>query len=314
MAEIWTMGEMLCEVMRPEVDMPLDSQGVFYGPFPSGAPAIFIDTAARLQHSAGIISGVGKDDFGKCLLDRLKKDGVDCRYVKEYLDGSTGVAFVTNFSDGTRRFLYHFPETPATRATSPETDDPKLSEAKVFHIMGCSLMAKPAFADEIIKTMKKFVANGAKVSFDPNIRSELFKDEGSMSVIQEVMHSCSVLLPGVAELMLISGEKTVEHAVKKCFDNPVLEVIALKNGSKGCTVYTRTETVSFGVYPVTVRDSTGAGDSFDAAFICGLLEEKSILDATKMATAAASLNTAAFGPMEGEISIENIEKMMQPQK
>ena len=49
----------------------------------AGAPAIFIDTVARLGHKGGIIGGVGKDDFGKCLLDRLKSDGVDVSHVIE---------------------------------------------------------------------------------------------------------------------------------------------------------------------------------------------------------------------------------------
>ena len=66
---IWTMGEMIVEIMRDKVDQPLDKAGVFLGPYPSGAPAIFIDTAARLGQKAGIISGVGCDDFGKNLLD-----------------------------------------------------------------------------------------------------------------------------------------------------------------------------------------------------------------------------------------------------
>jgi len=73
MGEIWTMGEMLVEIMRPKAGMALFAPGEFVGPFPSGAPAIFIDTVARLNHSAGIIGGVGKDDFGKNILDRLKK-------------------------------------------------------------------------------------------------------------------------------------------------------------------------------------------------------------------------------------------------
>ena len=64
MAEILTMGELIVEIMRPKEDMPLDMAGTFLGPFPSGAPAIFIDTAARLGHSAAIIGGVGDDDFG----------------------------------------------------------------------------------------------------------------------------------------------------------------------------------------------------------------------------------------------------------
>ena len=63
MAEIWTMGEMIVEIMREKENEPLDKAGVFRGPYPSGAPAIFIDTVARLGHKGGIIGGVGKDDL-----------------------------------------------------------------------------------------------------------------------------------------------------------------------------------------------------------------------------------------------------------
>ena len=52
MCEIWTMGEMLVEIMRPRSDMELFEAGEFVGPFPSGAPAIFIDTVARLGHTS----------------------------------------------------------------------------------------------------------------------------------------------------------------------------------------------------------------------------------------------------------------------
>jgi len=306
------MGELLCEVMRPEVDMPLDKAGEFQGPFPSGAPAIFIDTVARLGHSAGIIGGVGKDDFGKCLIDRLKTDNVDCSLITEYDEGTTGVAFVTYFNDGSRRFLYHFPDTPATRPTAPDVS--KLGEdVNFFHIMGCSLMAKREFGLEILKLLRDLVDKGVKVSFDPNIRPELIRDEEVFGMVQEVISSCSVFLPGVSELLMISGKETVEEAVDFCFENPVLEVIALKNGSKGCTIYTRDDKVSFGVYPSDVIDPTGAGDCFDGAFICGLLEGKSIVDTAKMASAAASLNTAALGPMEGNISRKAIEEIISKQ-
>jgi len=105
MAEVWTMGEMLVEIMRPKADMALDQAGEFMGPYPSGAPAIFIDTVARMGHTSGIFGGVGKDDFGKALLDRLKKDGVDVRFVAESAENSTAVAFVTYFSDGSRKFI-----------------------------------------------------------------------------------------------------------------------------------------------------------------------------------------------------------------
>ena len=104
----------------------------------------------------------------------------------------------------------------------------------------------------------------------------------------------------------------IEEAVKALFETkPLLELIVLKNGKKGCIIYSREERIEFGVYAIEPVDATGAGDSFDGAFLCGLLDGKSLLDAAKWATAAASLNTGAFGPMEGKISIENVTKMIE---
>jgi len=306
------MGELLCEIMRPDVDAPLDKEGVFWGPYPSGAPGIFIDTVARLGHRAGIVGGVGKDDFGKCLLDRLGQSGVDCSQITEYEDGTTGVAFVTYFQDGSRRFLYHFPDTPATRPTAPNLDALE-EDISYFHIMGCSLMAKQAFGQEILTLMRGLSQGGTKITFDPNIRPELMGDEGVYQVIQEVMSHVNVLLPGVAELLMVSGRDTVDEAVRTCFENKNLELIALKDGSRGATVYSRNETCSIGTFSVEVKDATGAGDCFDAAFLCGLLEGKSLKEALLQAGAAAALNVAAFGPMEGDISKETIAKLMAEQ-
>ncbi len=309
MAEIWTMGELLCEIMRPQAGIPLYEPGTFLGPFPSGAPAIFIDTAARLGHSCGIIGGVGEDDFGACLLNRLQRDGVDCSRITRYRDGSTGAAFVTYFPDGSRKFLYHFADTPATRPKAPKADALGTG-CRLFHIMGCSLTAKKEFGREILKLAGELSQKGAMISFDPNIRPELMKSNWAMELIRQAMELSSILLPGVSELQAISGKSAIPDAVASCFSNPRIRILALKDGSRGCTVYTRKETVTMGVYPVEVRDATGAGDCFDAAFLCGILEGRPLFQAARMASAAAALNTAAFGPMEGSISREAIEQMI----
>ncbi|MGC4020135.1 MAG: sugar kinase [Muricomes sp.] len=279
------------------------------GLFQAEPPAIFIDTVARLGHKTAIIGGVGKDDFGKNILDRLKKDGVDCSHVLESEEKATGVAFVTYFSDGSRKFIYHMGNTPAVEAKAPEKDEFK--NVKFMHIMGCSLMANKEFAQEILKTMNMLAAQGTKISFDPNIREELFSDDSISDVVSQVMAQTSVFLPGVGELLLLTGEKEIEPAVKKCFENPKLEVLVLKNGSKGSTVYTREQVVEMGVYPVKQLDATGAGDCFDGGFIAGLLEGRDVLEAAKMGAAAGALNAAAFGPMEGNISPETVWDMIR---
>ena len=301
------MGEILVEIMRPGPDMPLGEAGIFNGPYPSGAPAIFIDTVARLGHEAGIIGGVGRDDFGRCCIDRLKKSGVDTSLVTESDNGSTAVAFVAYDSAGERSFIFHIGNTPAALACCPCEGDIVSPAPTFFHIMGCSLMADESLCREILKTAELFHKLGARISFDPNIRTELLGPRGLADLIAPIMAKCSVLLPGYAELLAVSGAQSMEAGVEALFENPVLEIIAVKLGHEGCRVFTRSEDFKLGVYPITPADPTGAGDCFDAAFLCGLADGLPLPDAARQASAAAALNTAAFGPMEGDISPHNIK-------
>ena len=312
--KIWTMGEILVEIMRVEEDMPLDEVNLFRGPYPSGAPAIFIDTVARLGHKAGIIGGVGEDAFGRCNLQRLEQDGVDTRLVQCVSGSATAVAFVAYETSGERTFIYHIGGTPATIAKCPEEIEVSDPVPAYFHIMGCSLMADETFCEEIIKTAALFHRLGAKISFDPNIRTELLRGREFSDFVAPIMQFCSVLLPGLEELRTLTGQTDIKSAIQLLFLNPVLEVVAVKMGKEGCRVFTRDSDFTLGVCNVDSVDPTGAGDSFDAAFLCGLLDGLSPLDAARQASAAAALNTSAFGPMEGDISQSNVKRMLEANK
>jgi sugar/nucleoside kinase (ribokinase family) len=310
MAGIWTMGEILVEIMRPRPGVQLYEPGEFLGPFPSGAPAIFIDTVARLGHPAGIIGGVGADDFGRCLLERLQADGVDCDNVQQMPHKSTAVAFVTYFDDGSRKFIFHIDGTPAVLAKASGLDS--IAPPSFFHVMGCSLMANDTFRTEIFKVMENFVQRGTKISFDPNIRPELLGERSLAEVIGPVLAHCAVLLPGTAELELLSGQQGVSAGVRHLFEaRPRLEMIVVKRGKEGSLVYTREQTVDIPAYRVNEVDPTGAGDCFDAGFLCGLLEGKPLAVCGQIAAAVGALNAGAFGPMESDISPGTVAEVIR---
>ena len=67
--------------------------------------------------------------------------------------------------------------------------------------------------------------------------------------------------------------------------------------------------VEQGLYKVNCVDPTGAGDTSIGAFLCALLEGKDLKECAEIAAAAGALNVAAFGPMEGKISPENVQAM-----
>ena len=309
MATIWTMGEMLVEIMRPGRGLSLKEPAEFLGPYPSGAPAIFIDTVARLGHSAGIIGGVGADDFGSCLLERLQADGVDTRFVESFAGRSTAVAFVTYFADGSRKFIYHIDGTPAAMVKFPEERmDPK---ASAFHVMGCSLMVNQFFRQQIVNGAKFFHQHGAKVSFDPNIRPELLGTRDILTIVGPILERCSVLLPGEAELRMLSGMDDLQQAAARLFEAWPIELIVLKRGRRGSTILSRDKETRVPAFKIEEVDPTGAGDCFDAAFLCGLLDGKDLEESGRMAAAAGALNASAFGPMEGKISPSSVARIIE---
>ena len=200
---------------------------------------------------------------------------------------------------------------PCVMAKAPESLE-GLEDTKYMHVMGCSLMSDVTFAQEIVKTIRMMKSQGTKISFDPNVRLEMMRDPVVLQILQEVFETSNILMPGVSELKMLSGEDDLDKAIEKVFKNPNLEILVLKNGSKGSKIYTRNGLeVEMGVYPVVQEDATGAGDSYDAAFICGLAEGKTLKEAAQMGAAAGALNAAAFGPMEGKISPETVKEMIE---
>ena len=170
-------------------------------------------------------------------------------------------------------------------------------------MMGCALTSSKDYAKEIVKTMHAMKEKGAKISFDPNIRMEHMKEAEDYDIIQEVVKATNVFLPGKSELRLLTGEEDIEKAVKKCFEYPDMEIVVLKNGSKGSTVYTRDGHFEMGAYPVEALDATGAGDAFWGGFLSSLRIQG--VEKTKDLTAEIIEKALRYGNTAGWICVQH---------
>jgi len=83
--DVLTIGEILVEIMAKKIDQDFLHPGEFLGPYPSGAPAIFIDQIVKLGLKGGILGCIGEDDFGRNVFERLKKDGVEVGLIRNIL-------------------------------------------------------------------------------------------------------------------------------------------------------------------------------------------------------------------------------------
>jgi len=173
--DVLTVGELLVEFVRKGRDSPHRVLGEYAGPFPSGAPAIFADTAARLGLESGIVGAVGKDDFGQLLIERLRNDQVNIRFLRTCEQYTTGTTFVTYFSSGERQFLFHLKQSAAAQIRSKNVEKDFVKSFAVLHIMGSTLSLNDIVRKACYKAVRIASKAGMIVSFDPNLRAELME-------------------------------------------------------------------------------------------------------------------------------------------
>jgi len=314
--DIISLGELLVEIMRDELDVPHGViGGIYKGPFPSGAPAIFIDTAARMGKpfslSAGFIGVVGNDEFGDCIIEKLQKDNVDISQIRVVEKLTTGIAFNQYNSDGSRKFIF-------ARGAAGETSEQDIKEdyfknIKNLHIIGSALSISKKSRDACYKAINIAKKNNPDViiSFDPNLRPEMLDLEIIIEISMPILESTDILLPSGEEAEILAGIKGFQKSCQKLLEMGP-KIIVLKEGKEGCTIFTPDKLNGLKVegFKVVERDPTGAGDSFGGAFIIGYLAGWDLKKIATFANIVGALKVESFGPMS-DTSFEDVIKLMK---
>ncbi len=308
---IGAIGELLVEFICTEKDGRNLRSAAYMGPFPSGAPGIFIDQAARIAKSfsghAVFAGTVGDDAFGKVILDRLRKDGVDLSLIGVARNIPTGSAFVSYNSDGSRDFVFNIAHSAA--AQMPETE---LIEAgflandiSILHISG-SMLGDPETRAAAVALCEGLSEYGVAISIDPNIRAELMNDSGYLDAIHRIMARARYILPSDADAAVLFPNTTFADWSERLLTAGA-QVVVLKRGEHGCSGRDAAGSYDFAAHPVTVVDPTGAGDCFCATLVTLMAAGQTTQDAMRRANAAGALAVSKLGPMEGNSSLADIE-------
>jgi len=309
MGKIVTLGEILVEIMATRIGQGFRTPGYFVGPYPSGAPAIFIDQVAHLNYPCGIISCVGDDDFGHLNIDRLKRDGVDVSAINIISESTTGSAFVSYKSNGQRDFIFNITNSACAHISLTAAGEKLLQECSHFHIMGSSL-----FSSSIIKSVKTAVQSiknrGGTISFDPNIRKEILNLQGMRAAIDFILKNTDIFLPSGPEIALLTDAGNEEDAIEEILGLGV-SAIVLKRGSQGCSYFDKTQRLSMPAYAAQEIDPTGAGDCFGGTFVTCRLMDMPVADALRYANASGAIAVSRKGPMEGTSTFAELDELLK---
>lgn len=297
MAKVLTVGEILVEIVATTKGDGFREAQPLIGPFPSGAPAIFIDQVGKLGTPCALLGRVGDDDFGQLNLDRLRRDGVDVSGVEVAPGESTGSAFVRYREDGSRAFVFNIAN--AACGTLPATPHGRavMDGCTHMHVMGTALSA-PGLAARAMEALEVIKQNGGTLSFDPNLRPEILNTLGLREALDQVLAQTDLFMPSGDEIFLFTEAQTEAEAVAELLERGVRDIV-IKRGADGASHFDAGGRTDVAAIAVEELDPTGAGDCFGGAFVSFWLDGADPATALTHANAAGARAVTLLGPMEG---------------
>jgi 2-dehydro-3-deoxygluconokinase len=239
---------------------------------------------------------VGDDPFGKGFLKLWQDNGVDTSAVIVDPQRRTGLYFVS--FEGNRHVLtYYRAGSAASSISGSDVAETLVRESAFVHVSGISIgMSDSALAagNRLVSLARSF---GKKVSFDINYRPAQWSGPAEASAaMASVIGSGVDVLEITDDEMLALGWGSDPRSLQDRF--PGSGIVIVKQGPKGARVMTASESIDVPAFSVDVKDTVGAGDSFDSGFLVALLDGKTTTECATFAAATAALTCTGTGPLE----------------
>jgi sugar/nucleoside kinase (ribokinase family) len=251
-----------------------------------GSGAIVACGAARLGLRTAFAGVVGDDVFGQFMVDALGERGVDTKGVVVSADERTGLTIVLS-RDGDRAMLTFPGAIASLRADA--VDGGLLASARHVHVS--SYFLQTALGPGLPDLFRGVRARGGSTSVDPNWDPAERWDGG----LRELLQVTDVFLPNAEEASRISGSADpIAGAAELSAEGPL---VAVKLGPDGAVAAAPDAARLHAAAPAGIEpvDTTGAGDSFDAGFLAGVLNDWSHERALALGCACGALSTRAAG-------------------
>lgn len=269
-----------------------------------GSSSIMACGAARLGLATAFCGVVGDDDAGRLALSLLRERGVDVNACR--VDPATPTAMTVVLArDDDRAILTAI----GTIGALAPRDIPHDQVARARHLHVGSTALQPRLRAGLPELFRHARAAGTTTSFDANWDPQERWDD-----LDGLLATADVCFPNIAEGRRWTGlDDPVEvargiaaratNAGRSAEARPL--TVALKLGGDGAVAVMGEELVRAVAPSVTVVDTTGAGDSFDAGFVTGMLHGWSLERTLGFAVACGSASTRAIGGVEAQPTMED---------
>ena len=298
---------------------PVEGMADSYTGNPGGAPANVAVSVSRSDVEAGFLGRLGNDDFGRLLVDTLKKDNVKLLIPELTDEAITTLAFVTLSGNGDRSFTFVRKPGADMLLSESDVDRVDFDEWDIVHAGSVSQSGMPE-RDAVLKALKIAKENNKLVSFDINYRDKIWGYEECREEVYRIFPMVDLLKISDEELDFVDGEDNIPAFMEKFG----VSVLVLTRGGDGARIFHGQDVIDMDAMKVPVKDTTGAGDSFWGGFLSSLLRQgvkatgditaDKLLAAGRYGTVSAGLCIQKYGGIPALSYKEEIEKALESEK
>ena len=272
-----------------------------------GAPFNVTNSLKDLGADVEFISRIGKDFLGNEILKELKSRGVSTIFLQEDPIYPTGKVTVSIDSDGSAK--YEIDNDSAWDYIEKEAKTVKMvSDASAF-VFGSLIARAKSF-----EALNSFLKVSKFSIFDINLRPPFY----NQSLLIDLMNKSDMLKFNDGELDIIASGlespfNSIDKNIEFIAERTKTKIICVTKGKYGAVLYHHGDWFYNNGYRVKVKDSVGAGDSFLATLINGLIEKEPLQKTIDYACAMGALVANSFGA-NPTISMNDLESFIYTYK
>lgn len=261
---------------------------------------------ARLGVNVGVVGCVGKDAFGRFIIETLERQGIDASTIRQLDDVGTSGTLIINVEGEDRRFIHTIGAN--ARITAADIPFDQVRQAKVLYIGGYLLM--PGLeAEELASLFRRARAAGVTTMLDIVLPGAGDHWRGLAPVLAET----DVFLPNNDEAEVITGVADPFRQAEQ-FRAAGARTVVITCGGRGTVLASEGVRVKADVYPVAYVGATGAGDAFDAGYIAGLLAGGDPIRCLQWGSALGASCVRSIGATESVFTRDEAEEFMSRHK
>ncbi|MCD9494930.1 ribokinase [Photobacterium carnosum] len=274
-----------------------------YQVIPGGKGANQAVAAARLNADIGFIACVGDDSFGINIRENFRMDGIDITAVKMQPNCPTGIAMIQVSDSGENSICLSAEANAKLTAAAIEPDLERIRQADYLLMQ--------------LETPLCGIEKAAQVGKDAN--TIVILNPAPARVLSDELLACvDMITPNETEAEVLTGVTVTDAESAQQAANILhakgIQTVMITLGAKGVWLSQDGRGDIIAGFRVEATDTTAAGDTFNGAFVTGLLDGLVLESAIKFAHAAAAISVTRFGAQTSIPTRKEVEDFLAQQQ